>query len=370
MVKEATSLVRDEIKPAYVQLEAALKQLRPKAAHDAGVWHLPQGDDYYAAALAHYTTTDMTPDDVHALGEAEVARIQGEMDKILRSLKLTKGTVGERMTKLSNDPKYLLPETDAGRQAVLARFHALLDGMYRRLPEEFSVIPPQPLDVQPAAPYASADALGRYMRASPDGKRPGTFVTNLAVVHDSPTWSMATIAYHEGVPGHHFQNSRAQMLTDLPLIRRVSWNSAYGEGWALYSERLADEMGMYEGDPLGRLGYLQAQLWRAVRLVVDTGIHAKHWSREQAIDYMQMNTGLSANNVTREIERYAAAPGQACSYYIGMMKIYELREKAKTELGDKFDIKAFHEAVLSHGALPLSVLEQVVDAWIAQQKAA
>jgi uncharacterized protein (DUF885 family) len=369
-VAKASEIVEGKVYPAYGRLEVALKALRSRAGHDAGVWHLPDGDAFYAAVLKHATTTDITPQEVFDLGEREVARIESEMDKILRAQGLKSGTVGERMAKLGADPRYLLPENDTGRQEALRRFNDLISGMYTRLPGYFSVIPPQKLIVVPAPTYAAADALGRYSRASLDGSRPGMFYTNLAVLKDSPTWSMATIAYHEGVPGHHMQNSRAQMLINLPLVRRIDWNSGYGEGWALYAERLADEMGIYDKDPLGRLGYLQAQLWRAVRLVVDSGMHAKHWSREQAIVYMRSNTGLSENNVVREIERYAVQPGQACSYMVGMLKIVELRERAKAALGDKFDLKAFHEQVLGHGALPLAVLEQVIDDWIAAQKQA
>ena len=317
----------------------------------------------------HYTTTDMTADEIHELGLREVARIESEMDAALKAQGYANGTVAERMKILSEDPKFLYPESDEGREQLLARYRELVADMVTRLPKTFVNLPPQPVQVERVPVYAQEGSAGAYYQGpSLDGRRPGIFFANLASVKETQTWSMPTLAYHEAVPGHHLQNARARMLDFLPLVRRVSFYSAYGEGWALYAEKLARELGAYDDDPLGDIGRMQANLFRAVRLVVDTGMHARRWSREDAVKYMVDHTGMVESDVVREIERYVVTPGQACSYYIGFIKMVELRARAESALGDKFDLAQFHDQVLSHGAVPLSVLEAIIDRWIESKK--
>lgn len=364
----AEAAITDTVYPAYQRLIATMEELRAKSTPDAGIWKQPQGEAYYALALRQQTTTDMTPQQVHDVGLAEDARISAEMDAILIAQGMTEGSVGARMTALGEDPQYHFEDSDAGRQAILDEYSRLLDDIAKRMPEVFATIPPQKLEVVRVPKFSEAGSAGAYYNApSLDGSRPGRFFANLRDVKETPKWSMKTLAYHEGIPGHHFQISLAQNL-DLPMARSRLPFTAYTEGWALYAERVAYEMGMYKDDPLGDLGRLQAEIFRAVRLVVDTGLHYKKWSREQAIAYMVDMTGMALGDVTAEIERYAVMPGQACAYKIGMIKILELRERAKAALGSKFDLKAFHAAVLDNGPLPLTVLEQVIDAWIAEQK--
>jgi uncharacterized protein (DUF885 family) len=358
----AAKAIDDTVYPAYGRLLAAMKELRPKATADAGVWKLPGGDAYYAIALRDQTTTDLTPQEVHDIGLSEVARITAEMDAILKSQGLADGSVGARMTALGEDPRYQWPDSDEGRSAILADYTRLADEMYRRLPEAFSSIPPQKLEMHRIPPYADSGGA-YYNQPALDGSRPGRVFYSLRNVSETAKWTMKTLQYHEGVPGHHFQIATALNL-DLPLARTQLGYTAYVEGWALYAERLAWEMGMYKDDPLGDLGRLQAEIYRAARLVVDTGIHFKRWSREQAIDYMVGVTGSPVTDITSEIERYAVMPGQACAYKIGMLKILEIREKAKAMLGAKFDIKAFHRVVLENGPLPLTILEEVVNDWV------
>lgn len=365
---DAEAAINDTVYPAYQRLIATMEDLRAKATPDAGIWKQPQGEEYYALALREQTTSDMTPQQVHDIGLAEVARITDEMDTILTALGLTGGTVGARMKALGEDPKYHFEDSDKGRQDILDEYARLLADVKAKLPEAFERIPPQELEVGRVPKFSEAGSAGAYYNPpSLDGSRPGRFFANLRDVKETPKWSMKTLAYHEGIPGHHYQIATAQIL-DLPLARSHLPFTAYTEGWALYAERLAWEMGMYKDDPLGDLGRLQAELFRAVRLVVDTGMHYKKWSREQAITYMVDTTGMAESDVTSEIERYAVMPGQACAYKIGMLKILELRERAKAALGARFDLKKFHSAVLDNGPLPLTVLETVIDQWIADQK--
>jgi len=274
------------------------------------------------------------------------------------------------MTALGEDPRYLEPDTDEGRAALLARYRAILDEISKLMPDYFRTIPPGKLQVEREPVSVEKGSSGaHYVPAAMDGSRPGTFFANLRDTAETPTWGMKTLAYHEGIPGHHFQIATAQGLKDLPFIRQQAIYGAYVEGWALYAERLAAEIGMYKDDPLGDLGRLQAELLRAVRLVVDTGIHADGWTREQAIDYMVDTTGMARSDATSEVERYMGMPGQACSYKVGQLKILELRDKARAELGDRFSLKDFHTVVLENGAVPLTVLERLVDEWIAKVKA-
>jgi uncharacterized protein (DUF885 family) len=315
------------------------------------------------------TTTDYTPDQIHELGLSEVARITAQMDELLTAQGLTTGTVGERMQALGKDPKSQYPNTDEGRKQVLARYQAILDEVNAKMPQYFRTLPPQRLTVARVPLAAEKGSAGAYYEAAAmDGSRPGTFFANLRDTSEQPIFGMKTLSYHEGIPGHHFQISVAQNIEGVPLIRQQTLYSAYAEGWALYAERFAAEIGMYKDDPFGDLGRLQAELFRAVRLVDDTGLHAKGWTREQAIDYMVKTTGMNEAEVTSEVERYMGMPGQACAYKVGQLKILALRDRARTELGPKFNIKEFHAVVLEHGGVPLTLLEKLVDEWIASQK--
>jgi uncharacterized protein (DUF885 family) len=366
----AVAAVRGSVYPAYARMSAALIALRPAAAaQGAGVGRLPDGAAYYAAALRQSTTTDYTPAQVHALGLAEVARITQQMDGLLAAQGLATGSVGERMATLARDPRFLLPNDDAGRRQALERYQQILDAVTARLPEYFRTLPGKRLLVQRVPASQEKGSSGAYyQQAAMDGSRPGIFFANLRDLGDVPTWSMKTLAYHEGVPGHHLQISTALGLKDLPLIRQQTLYTAYAEGWALYAEQLAADIGMYQDDPFGNLGRLQLELLRAARLVVDTGLHAEGWSREQAISYMVATTGKSEADVTSEVERYMAMPGQACAYKVGELKILELRARAQAALGAKFNLKDFHAVILENGGVPLTLLEQLVDEWLARSR--
>ena len=364
----ATAAIKDRVYPAYERMSAALIALRPQAVEQsAGAARLPDGPLYYTFMLKQMTTTDYPPEQVHQLGLSEVARIEAEMNTLLKSQGMATGTVAERMKTLREDPRFLFPSTDEGRAQMLARYRQILDEVNARMPEYFKTLPPEKLVVERVPVAAEKGSAGAYYNsAAMDGSRAGTFFANLRDLKEMPTWGMKTLAYHEGIPGHHFQIATAQGLKGMPLIRQQSIYTAYVEGWALYAERLAAEIGLYKDDPFGDLGRLQAEIFRAVRLVVDTGLHAKGWTREQAIAYMVNNTGMGESEVTTEIERYMALPGQACAYKVGQLKILALRDKAKAALGTRFSLKDFHAVVLDSGAVPLSILEQLVDEWIAQ----
>ena len=370
LTRQATAALKDQVYPAYARMTAALEVVRPLATtQTAGVDRLPDGKAYYALMLRQMTTTDYTPEQVHELGLTEVARITAEMDALLKSQGLATGTVGERMQALAVDPKFLVPDTDEGRQQLLHRYQQILDDINARMPAYFRDPPTDKLVVERVPTSAEKGSAGAYyQQAAMDGSRPGTFFANLRDTHETALWAMKTLAYHEGIPGHHFQAAVALGLKDLPLVRQQTLYSAYAEGWALYAERLAAEIGMYRDDPFGDLGRLQAELFRAVRLVVDTGMHAKGWSREQAIDYMVRTAGMPTGEVVSEIERYMGLPGQACAYKVGQLKILELRDRAKAALGDKFDLKGFHAVVLENGGVPLTLLDSLVDEWIARTK--
>lgn len=365
----AVAALTDGLYPAYARLITALEAVAPAAqAQGAGISRLKDGAALYAVMLRQATTTEYSPEQVHQIGLEEVARITAEMDTILRAQGLSDGTVAARVQTLNVRPDQLYPNSDEGRAQILARYNEIMREIEARMPEYFATIPAGDLKVERVPPALEKGAAGgSYTPGAMDGSRPGTFFANLRDTAETPKYSMKTLAYHEGVPGHHFQIATAQGLKNLPLIRQQTLYTAYAEGWALYAERLAAEVGMYKEDPLGDLGRLQGEIFRATRLVVDTGLHAKGWSREQAIAYMVSTTGMSESDVTTEIERYMARPGQACAYKIGQLKILELREKARTALGADFDLRAFHKVVLENGAVPLTVLERLVDAWIAEK---
>jgi uncharacterized protein (DUF885 family) len=315
------------------------------------------------------TTTNMTPAEVHQLGRDQVADITARMDTILKAQGLSQGTVAERVSALGEKPENQYPNTDEGRAELLARLNANMRALDGRLPEFFGRLPKAKVVVQRVPPFIEAGASnGYYRRPTLDGSRPGVFFINLKDTHDWPKFTLDTLIYHEASPGHHLQVSLQQESEEIPMIRRVGGFSAYSEGWALYAEQLADELGVYKDDPLGRLGYLQSFLFRAARLVVDTGIHARQWTRDQATDYLRGATGYAQGRTQREIDRYCVGPGQALSYKVGHTVWVKTREKAKAALGPKFDIRAFHDAALLSGAMPLTVLEARIDRWVAGQK--
>ncbi|MEL1264247.1 DUF885 domain-containing protein [Pseudoxanthomonas putridarboris] len=364
LLSEATAAVEDDVDPAYAHLLARLEQAIASQPHSRGLWVLPQGDAYYAAALRWYTSTDMPPEEVHAVGLAEVARIEQAMDQRLREIGLAEGSLVERIEALNQDPRRRYEDSEAGREALLADVRTLLDRADAKFPTLFTRLPTQPLDVRRVPEYAQDGAPGAYYtQPAQDGSRPGIFFLNLGTM-DLNWWTLPTLAYHEGAPGHHFQVSLSQGLTDLPILRRTLNPSAFSEGWALYAEQLMAEQGAYDDDPAGDLGRLQAEMFRAVRLVLDTGLHRMRWTPERAIAYLREKTGKSETESQAEVYRYLVQPGQASSYKIGQLKLLQLRARARDRLGEDFDLRAFHDVLLLNGALPLEVVEQVVDEWV------
>jgi uncharacterized protein (DUF885 family) len=367
----AETIVRAEVLPAYQRQIEALTAIRPRAVHDAGISGRPRGAEMYEVALQNYTTTNMTADEIHNMGVELVTSINAEMDAILRANGLTNGTVAARMTALGQRRDQVYPNTDAGRTQLLADLNAQVAAITARMPEVCGVLATQPLRIERVPEYIQAGAPGGYYQpASLDGTRPGTYYINLRDTAEWPKFSLPTLSYHEGVPGHHWQIAIQQESEGLPFFRNaLSFFGAYIEGWGLYSEMLADEMGMYADNPLGKLGYLQSAAFRSSRLVVDTGIHAKGWSREQAIQSMMEATGNDLTSTTTEIERYCVIPGQACSYMVGRQAILRMRDSARTTLGTAFDIKGFHDTLLTNGSTPLTVTEQLVNQWAASVQA-
>ncbi len=357
--RRASGIVAGAVYPALDRQIAAVEQLRATTPAGDGAWRMPRGDEIYAAALAQATTTNFTPDQVHQIGLDQVADLTAQLDALLKGAGYTKGTVGERLQALNADPSQLYPNTDPGRAELIKSLNAGVAGMTARLPNAFATLPNQPLEIRRVPPEIQDGASnGYYRRASLDGSRPAIYFINLKSTGDWPKYTLPSLTYHEGVPGHHLQISIAQKSADLPMIRKISFYSAYGEGWALYSEQLADELGGYNG--IEKAGYLQSFLFRATRLVVDTGLNSKRWSREKAVDYMIGTTGFARGRVQREIERYCASIGQACSYKIGHIAWTRARANAQKILGNKFDIKQFHE-VLKEGAMPLTILERRIE---------
>ncbi|OAN56138.1 DUF885 domain-containing protein [Sphingobium sp. TCM1] len=358
---QASAIVERAIYPALDEQIAAIAALKDRTAAGDGVWRTPRGDEIYAAALSQATTTDLSADQIHAMGLEQVADISAQLDSILKGAGRTSGTIGERLAALNVDPTQLYADSAEGRAALLAQLNRDLDAMKAKLPNAFSTIPDTVLEIR-AVPIEIQDGAsnGYYNRAALDGSRPAIYFINLKDVGDWPKYGLPALTYHEGVPGHHLQISTAQNAGDVPMLRKTAFMSAYTEGWALYAEQLADELGGY-ATPLDRAGYLQSFLFRAARLVVDTGIHAKKWSREQATDYMVEKTGFARPRCQREVERYCTQPGQATSYKVGHGVWSKARKAAEAELGDAFDIKQFH-AILEEGAMPLSMLEKRVAA--------
>jgi len=366
--RRAARIVADQVYPALDRQIAAIVALRPTSQPGDGIWRVPGGADVYAAALAEATTTNYSADEIHQLGIQQVAEITAELDKILRGAGYTSGSVGERLTALNKSPDQLYPNTDPGREELLASLNAGMADMTARLPRAFHNPPKAPLEIRRVPPEIQDGASNGYYRpASLDGSRPAIYFINLKSTGDWPKYSLPALTYHEGNPGHHLQNSITQGSGDIPMLRRIAFYSAYGEGWALYAEQVADELGAYKG--IERAGYLQSFLFRAERLVVDTGLNHKRWTREQATDHMVAATGFARPRVQREIERYCASPGQACSYKIGHIAWTRARAKAQAALGAKFDLRDFHD-ILKEGAMPLTIFERRVDERIAARKAA
>jgi uncharacterized protein (DUF885 family) len=364
---KAAALLTGKVHPALDRQIETLKAMRAKATHEAGVGKLKDGADYYATVLKIYTTTTMTPDEVHKLGLDQAAEISARMDEILRKRGLTQGSVGQRVMALNTDPAEVYPNTDAGRQAMLDYCNKLIADLQPKLPAWFGVTPKTPVEVRRVPVYTEAGAAGGYyQRPALDGSRPGAFYINLRDTAERPRWSLPTLTYHEAAPGHHFQLALVAE-SNLPKLRQNMGFAANTEGWALYAEQVAMEMGLYENDDLGLLGMYQARLFRAARCVVDTGIHTKGWSREKAITYMVETGGEPEGRITSEVERYCARPGQACAYKVGHTIWDNSRAKAKAALGDRFDIRKFHDAGLLTGPVPLTVLERVLADWTRSQ---
>jgi uncharacterized protein (DUF885 family) len=364
----ATKIVDGPVAAALDRQIAALEALRPKATHDAGAWRLPDGEAYYRWALEANTTTKMSPDEVHRTGVELVGQLSGRIDALFRAQGMSQGTTGQRLSALAKDPRFLYPNTEAGKAALLADLNGLVKTVSARLPQYFGTLPKAKLDIRrvPAAIEAGAPG-GYYNGGSLDGSRPGAYYINLRDTAEWPKWTLPTLTYHEGIPGHHLQITLANEAKGIPDLRKAMGFNAYQEGWALYAEQLADEMGLYQGDPWGEIGYLHDALYRAVRLVVDTGLHAERWSREQAIRYMTEQLGEPEGPHVTEVERYCVWPGQACSYMIGKLTWLRLREQAKAALGSRFDIRKFHDAGLLAGAMPLDVLRLAIANWVASE---
>ncbi len=365
---EAADVLLTHTGPAYQRLIAFVEAEKALADTDDGVWKLPDGEAYYAMKLREMTTTDMTADEVHDLGLAEVARIHDEMRAIMGTVGF-EGTLNEFFEFTRTDDQFFKPNTPEGKAEYLAEATAFIDIMREALPSQFNTFPKAEMIVKAVEPFRERSAgKAFYQRPAPDGSRPGVYYANLYDMKNMPLYQMEALAYHEGIPGHHMQLAISQELQGIPKFRKYGGYTAYTEGWGLYSEYFPKEMGFYE-DPYSDFGRLAMELWRAARLVVDTGLHDKKWTREEAIQYLIDNTPNPAGDARKAIERYIVMPGQATAYKIGMNKIVELRNRAREELGDAFDIRDFHDVVLKDGPVPLAILEETVEAWIADVKA-
>lgn len=363
LIITAEKALVDSLLPAYKDIMDYLESQALRATTDAGVWKFPHGGDFYAYALERATTTTMTAEEIHKLGLNEVARIHREMEDLMKQVGF-EGTLQDFFQHMREDEEFYYPDTEVGRRDYLASAKAIIDRMTGKLDETFMQRPKAELVVKAVEPFRERSAgKAFYNVPAPDGSRPGIYYVNLYDLKAMPKYQMEALAYHEGIPGHHMQLAIAQELEGLPKFRRFGGYTAYIEGWGLYSEYMPKEMGFYK-DPYSDFGRLAMELWRSCRLVVDTGIHSKKWTREEAVTYYLKNTPNAESDCIKMVERHIVMPGQATAYKVGMNKILQLREKAKKELGENFDLKAFHKVVLSHGAVPLSVLEELVDAWI------
>ena len=367
LIADAAQALNASVKPAYEALIAEMVTQEKVAGTDDGIWRFTDGAGYYAERLANYTTTDMTPDQIHNLGLAQVARIHKEMGAVQRKMGV-KGDLKAYFNYMRTDPKFTAPDTAEGRALYLSETQKAKDAITPLLPKWFGVLPQAPLVVKPVEAFREKSAgKAFYQRPAPDGSRPGTYYANLYKMADMPLTEVEALFYHEGIPGHHLQLAIQTELKDVPAFRKFGGVTAYSEGWGLYSEKLAKDMGLYT-DPARDFGRLQLELHRAIRLVVDSGLHHKRWTREQAIKYVENNSADAPGGIVKAIERYIIFPGQATAYMVGRLKISELRDKAQKALGPKFDVRGFHDTVLKSGPVPLGVLEEQVDAWIASRK--
>ena len=364
LLASARAALTGPYKRGFDTVLTALAEVQPLADSDAGVWRLPNGEAYYNARLQLSTTTDLTADQIHQIGLDEVARIQRDMEAIKTQVGFS-GSLQDFFVFLKTDPRFQYPNTPEGKEQYLTDARGFIAQVMAVAPQWFSTLPKAALEVRAVEPFREATAsIAFYNAPAPDGSRPGIYYVNLSDMTQVLKPQIEGISYHEGAPGHHFQIAYAQEIEGLPRFRRFGGYGAYAEGWGLYAEQLGKEMGFYQ-DPYSDFGRLSTELWRAVRLVTDTGLHAKRWSREQAMDYFRQNSLLSERDIGKEVERYITNPGQATSYKIGELKIEELRAKAEATLGDRFDIKDFHAVVLGSGSVPLDVLADQVNAWIA-----
>ena len=367
LIADAAQALNASVKPAYEALIAEMTAQEKVAGSDDGIWRFADGAGYYAERLANYTTTDMTPDQVHNLGLAQVARIHKEMQAVQKMMGF-KGDLKAYFNYMRTNPKFYAPEGDEGAALYLAETQKAQDAITPLLPKWFGTLPKALLVVKRVEAFREKSAgKAFYQRPAPDGSRPGTYYANLYKMADMPLTEVEALFYHEGVPGHHLQLAIQTELKDVPAFRKFGGVTAYSEGWGLYSEKLAKDMGLYT-DPARDFGRLQLELHRAIRLVVDTGLHHKRWTREKAIKYVEDNSADAPGGIVKAIERYIIYPGQATAYMVGRLKISELRDKAQKALGPKFDVRGFHDTVLKSGPVPLDVLEERVDGWIASKR--
>jgi uncharacterized protein (DUF885 family) len=362
---QAAKILKDKYYPALDRQMALVAQMQKHASHEAGVWRLPDGAAYYTASLKSWATTDKSPEEIHKLGLDVVADSTAKIDALMKAQGMTKGSVGDRLRAMFKDPKFLFPDTDAAKDKVIADLNAKVHEVRAKLPAWFATLPKADVTIKRVPKtIEAAQPLGYYNQPSLDGKRPGIYWINLRDPKEVPSWTLPSVTFHESIPGHHLQLS-LQQEAGLPLIRKTAFFSAYIEGWALYAEQLAVEMGLYDHDPLGHIGQLHDAMWRGIRLVVDSGMHAMKWSREKAVGYFAENAGDPESAVATEVERYCVWPGQACSYMLGKLEFLEQRERAKRALGAKFDIRKFHDGMLLAGAVPLSLMPGLADTYIA-----
>ena len=363
LVAEVSAALTEDFAPAYQSLMALLEDQQSRATTDHGVWKFSDGAEFYAHRLQASTTTTMSAEEIHQVGLDEVARIHDEMRAIMATVGF-EGDLQAFFEFMRTDEQFYYPNTEEGREAYLADAKGLIDALEARLDEVFLTKPQSRMVVKRVEAWRERSAgKAFYQRGAPDGSRPGNYYANLYDMADMPTYQMEALAYHEGIPGHHMQGSIAMELQGIPEFRKQGGYTAYGEGWGLYSEFLPKEMGLYS-DPYSDFGRLAMELWRACRLVVDTGMHHKKWTREEAIDYLAQNTPNPQGDIVKAIERYIVMPGQATAYKIGMIEILRLRESARSRLGERFDVREFHDVVLTSGPVPLSILGENVDAWV------
>ena len=366
----AAKLLKEKYYPALERQIALVQEMQKHAVHDAGVWRLPDGAAYYKASLKSWATTDKSPEEIHKLGLDVVADSTSKIDALMKAQGMTKGSVGDRLRALFQDPKFIFPNTDPAKEKVIADLNAKVREVRAKLPAWFGTLPKADVVIKRVPKnIEAAQPMGYYNNPSLDGKRPGIYWINLRDPKEVPSWTLPSVTFHESIPGHHLQLS-LQQEAGLPLIRKTAFFSAYIEGWALYAEQLAVEMGMYDNDPLGHIGQLHDAMWRGIRLVVDSGMHGMKWSREKAVSYFAANAGDPESSVVTEVERYCVWPGQACSYMLGKIEFLEPRERAKKALGAKFDIRKFHDAMLLAGAVPLSLMPGLADTYVTSARGA